>query len=461
MWGKRSCPVLAAALAIVAAFGIQTALADTWQYDWNSRTDRYGKPAGVFSATPFPITENVSAYSITYDEGTVTYNLGTKYYVDGGRGNDANNGLSPAAAKATINAAIHAAGQGNKTILVRGAHDGFDGVYREGFSLKSGDDDTHRWMVVGYGQERPVLEGYGVTATGAVSYATLQRFRIQNNQRNGVYLRTDDDYNNIVDVGLYNNAQLVDGCGAPIADANIYLLGSDNCRIYHCTSERTHCHGFKVGDDASNIIVEWSVTKEAGYWEGYPCASRTSKHPTALDFPADGPDIDSDADGTGDTNDNLVVRYNIVGTSLFYGVQLRHSPNFNFHHNEVYDAIHFGQVGGTYERSLGEEGVSAVLIYESTTYGTMDSNLIRDPGPNINGRPVTGIRVDSVKTSAGAVNLTNNVINGFVDSSAISVGNTTSTVNISNNVINGSTAFPPPSTPAPRVPNPPLILSIQ
>jgi hypothetical protein len=306
-------------------------------------------------------------------------------------------------------------------------------------------DDTHRWTIVGYGQERPTIDGSGVSATGAVLYATIQRFRVQNYTGSGIYLRTDDDFNNIIDVWLYNNAQLSGGCGTPIGDGNVYLLGSDNCRIYHCTSEHTHGHGFKVGDDASNNIVEWSIAREAGYWPGYPCSSRASGHPTAMDFPADGPGADSDADGTGDMNENIICRYNIIGTSLFYGVQLRHSPNFSFHHNEVYDAIHFGDVSGTYERSLGGSSVSEVLIYESTTYGNMSSNLIRDPGKNISGQSITGIRVTAVQSSVGPVNITNNTISGFSTSNAISIntGNTTATINLISNVINGAASSIP------------------
>ncbi|MEK6875669.1 MAG: choice-of-anchor Q domain-containing protein, partial [Nanoarchaeota archaeon] len=385
-----------------------------WQFDWNVRTDRYGKPAGIFEQTPFPITETTTSYSIKNDEdpdGSLkVYQLGTKYYVDGGYTGGSNDGSFTKPYK-TISAALSTVSAGNKAIIVRGAHDGFSGIYNEvGLTLKSGINDTYRFMIVGYGQERPIINGVstGLDTISGGTYATVQRLKIQDNYRNGIRTGQSNSYINVIDVWLYNNDKWDSVNSKTWADGNLYFLGTDDSWIYHITSEHTDGHGIKVGDDADNNLVEWSIAREAGYWTDYHLTERTLGHPTACDFPADGGAIDNDNNGQPDYNDNIIVRYNICGTSLFYAVQLRRTPNFLFHHNEVYDGIHFGDVSGA--RARGIQTDANVLIYADGTYGELYSNIIRDPGTNELGYNVYGIGISGASSAINSLDIYNNLI---------------------------------------------------
>lgn len=52
-------------------------------FDWSIRTDHFGKPAGIFENTPFPVDENSNNYVIKNDEypNRRSYELGVKYFV--------------------------------------------------------------------------------------------------------------------------------------------------------------------------------------------------------------------------------------------------------------------------------------------------------------------------------------------------------------------------------------------
>ena len=182
-------------IVLLVFFGIvfgNSALAQGsgWEFDWDIRNDRDGKPAGIYTETPFPIDENTISYSIKsdeYPEGK-TYYLGTKYFVDGAYTGGSNDG-SWEHPWTSISEALSNAGSGNTAIIVRGAHDGFDGIYYGTYSLSNhyGVDDTHRFMIVGYGQERPIFDGQGATSIIFTyqnsnrddAYITLQRLQIQ------------------------------------------------------------------------------------------------------------------------------------------------------------------------------------------------------------------------------------------------------------------------------------------
>jgi hypothetical protein len=408
-------------------------------FDWAVRTDRDGKPAGHYEETPFPITEDTESYTIRNDENPSgkTYELGTKHFVDGGF-SGAGDG-SWASPWTTIAEAVASVPEGNHTIIVRGAHDGFDGYYmgRGDLSLKSGVDDTHRWTLTGYGQERPVIGCWGgtssvITAGGSVSYATVQRLNIRDCNGNCVRTGPDDAAVNVIDLLLHNNCRWdpdvvnPDGStGATHADGNLYFLGSDRCWIFHTTSENGDGHGFKVGDDADDNLVEWSVAREAGYWDGYPVTDRSHSgqgHPTACDFPNDG--VDSDGDTVPDYGDNLVIRYNICGISLFPAVQLRRTPNFSFHHNEVYGSPHFGEVYID-DRNAG---IEQVIIHGDRTWGSFYANVIRDPGsgkttplyPSEGG--VNAVLISGTPDAEGPILLYNNLVYGHDDAASLRVG---------------------------------------
>jgi len=234
-------------------------------------------PAGIYASTPFPVTETSTSYVMKTDEDPEgkTYFLGTKYFVDGKDGDDSKDGLSMASARKTINAAKTAAGSGNKTIIVRGAHGGWDGVYYETVSFYgiSGLDDTHRLMLVGYGNERPTIDG-GNTTSGIIrrlhpdpAYVTIQRLKLQNTLASGVRLGRDvaadkwDRYFNCIDIWFYQ-------CGSQATRQVGTHTGPDNAAILEDASKSwdpnyysSHSYSVKnITDQSSGAAVQANST---------------------------------------------------------------------------------------------------------------------------------------------------------------------------------------------------------
>lgn len=368
-------------LLFILTFSLPSLCLSADYFDWATRTDRDDKPAGVFTTTPFPVVDGDSTYAITNDEGTTTYNLGTIVYVDNsGCGACAdyspiNRDCGGAHADsdetnyATIAAAIAAQATGNKTILVRA------GTYTEtNLMPPAGTDDTHRYHIIGYNQERPVINGASTTEDTFkfdtnVAYVTLQRLKIQDNYRNGILGRATNSYINVIDVELQNNNKWHDVNGQTYADANLYFLGSANSWVHHCTAHRTTVHNFKIGDNADDCIIEWSVAYEAGYWVGFD-SDKVENKGVNLDFPND----------AGVFQTGLICRYNIAYTSMSAGVQIRRCQGFSFHHNEIYDSPHFGEKAGAQAVSHGPMMVVIHSGDQSAGWGDFYSNILRDSG---------------------------------------------------------------------------------
>ena len=412
-------------------------------FDWNVRTDRYGQPAGVFDVTPFPIDQNTANYSIKNDENPngKTFYLGTKYYVDGGYTGGSNDG-SWAHPWTSILTAVANVTAGNNTIIVRGAHDSFNGIYSEtGIIPKAGIDDIHRFTITGYGQERPVIDATGSMDAGidgthpaALQYVTIQRFKVQNSFDQGVYF-SNHSYISVIDVWMFNNDTYDFVNKKVYHDGNLYFLGVTNSWIYHSLSEHTFGHCLKVGDDSRNDIVEWSVARECGYWQGFPLTSFYGSHAAGLDFPNGYPD-DSNGDGIPDRGWNQIARYNIVHTVLYQAMQLRRDPNFSVHHNEFYDSQNMYQMDPL--DNHGNSGHPQVEIIEYDTYGNFYSNIIRDPGAST----AVNLKVNTYNSNWEAVNIYNNLIygggtNSFLLYSSTSSDNTT--INFLSNSVYGST----------------------
>ena len=75
--------ILRFGITFIAVFSMFSSVSfSEWEFSWDVRTDRDGKPAGIYETTPYPIDETSTSYTITNDDGTKTYELGTKYYVD-------------------------------------------------------------------------------------------------------------------------------------------------------------------------------------------------------------------------------------------------------------------------------------------------------------------------------------------------------------------------------------------
>jgi hypothetical protein len=389
-----------------------------WAFDWAIRTDRDGKPAGVYDQTPFPITESTVQYSIKSDEypSGRTYSLGQRYFVDGLSGSDANSGVSFSSPKKTITSAIAAAGSGNKTIIIRGAHDSFNGVYYETINLnqpvRTGTDDTHRWMLVGYGQERPILDGndgiediIGRNTAGA-AFITIQRLKLQNTQTSGVRLGWDvtgdkrDGFFSCIDLWFYM-------CGNRThdrtTDGSCYYLNVDNGWILHCTSEHTYGHAYKLGDGTSNNIAEWSVARYIGYWDGISSVFEQSA--CGFDYP-----VDTDARDAHD----IICRYNVAHSIVNYALQVRRVRNFDVHHNEFYDAIHHDEVDPQGHQTLGKY---MIILYAGQTSGDFHSNIVRDSS-----NPGTiSLLVAGVNTNSPTIRIYNNLFYGSTGA-AISLG---------------------------------------
>ncbi len=425
-------------LAVVTLFAASNLIpyavgADDWTYDWSTRTDRDGQPAGIFTTTPVPVTETTTSYSIANDEGTKTFTLGTKYYVDGLDGNDSYNGLSLVTAKQTISAAVSAAGSGNKTIIVRGAHDGWDGIYYESsIRLRAGTDDSNRWLIVGYGQERPVVDGGNTSldvfnGTGQINaYATLQRLKIQNSKNQGIRLgdlnTKKEQYFNLIDVEIYNcnnDSSIVD-------DGNVYLLNVDHGWFYHVKSTHSFGHAAKIGDGSSDVLVEWSVFGEAGYWEPWTGpSSYWGTHASALDFPNDS-----------NIGFRITARYNIIFTSLFYGVQIRRVLDYDFHHNEIFDTPHFNDIAQSESHSIGSR---QIILYAGQSSGKFNNNIVRDPGST----GTDAVHISETRTNSPEHLTYNNMFYGGHRSAIrIENSNTGSSFGIFNNSVYGESSSP-------------------
>src|SRR5262249_16801914 len=155
--------------------------------------------------------------------------------------------------------ALAVAGSGNKTILIRGAHDAFNGVYTDynmSLTTHSGTDNTHRFMLCGYNQERPVFDGSGLGSVFCfygypINYTTLQRLKIQNYGERGVMYSINgasSTGNALIDLWVYN-------CGANNQnDGNIHFYSADDTYsmnwnwFYHVRSEHTMRKGIKCAD---------------------------------------------------------------------------------------------------------------------------------------------------------------------------------------------------------------------
>jgi hypothetical protein len=220
-------------------------------------------------------------------------------------------------------------------------------------------------------------------------------------------------------------------------DGNLYFLGSDDVEIIHSVAEHSDGHCYKIGDGVVGCLVEWSIAKEAGYWPGYHFTTRSTGHPTALDFPADNTT-------SSPPNENIIARYNIVQTSCYYAVQLRHTRNFDVHHNEISDGIKFFEVGGCEARSLGGLSVSQVLIFESTTFGNFRDNYVHSPGRLQSGALATGVCVNALATAGTTILLYNNVIKGHAGQPGIGVQSNLSSVSCG--IYNNTIASATPST---------------
>lgn len=357
---------------IIILFCLVASANAAWSFSWSTRTDIAGKPAGIFTTTPYPLDENSTTYSITNDEGATTFTLGTLYFVDGAKANDSGDGLSLATAKKTIGAGITAAGSGNKTVLIRGAHDAFDGTYSitgETHPL-FGTANTTRFTICGYGQERPILNytGAGTTDSGfhvntsGNAFVTLQRLKIQSYPGRGIYSGEGADYVNLIDVWIYACARDAYVGGGYAADGNVHWIAGNNGWIYHCTSEHTYGKGYKISDGVNDWIIEWSVANETGYWSGVP--NNSAVHAYAFDFATD----------NGNPNSDLTLRYCISGTAS-YGTEFRDTANISCHHNEFYDSIHYDSGPGDY---AAVSGLHLLDLGDHNLCGEVYANVFRD-----------------------------------------------------------------------------------
>ena len=332
----------------------------SWQYNWSNRTDIYSKPAGIFNQTPFPLDENTVSYNITNDEGVHNYYLGTKYFVNASMADDSGNGLTLATAKKTISAAITAAGAGNNIILVTNGTYYVNGV---SYTLKGGLNETNRWILSGYKQDRPVIVGNISDNLIKIrdSYVTIQRLKIQDSRYEGLAADGRNTSANVIDVWVYNTTNYVNITG----DGNIHINQFDNVLVSHVLSEHTYDHCIKIGDNDSNAVVEWSVARECGYWSGIP--NVTDGTAVGFDFPSDLPQRPF----------NMTLRYSIANTTLFDCLQIREQSNYSIHHNEFYNCPNMDGISGERSHATYE----GMVIISKSSYGTFYNNLFHD-GPD-------------------------------------------------------------------------------
>jgi hypothetical protein len=228
-------------------------------------------------------------------------------------------------------------------------------------------------MLVGYGQERPTLEGTGLGNVQAIygtqpSYVTIQRLKVQNYQERGILFNLNNANVvgiNLIDLWVYN-------CGANnLNDGNIHMYAADNVYsinstwVFHIASEHTFRKGIKICDHTHDTLIEWSYFNECGYWPGMSTLPDPNQHPYGIDCAADSA-----------TQHNLrtIIRYNIVGKALL-GNEIRYPEDISIHHNEFYDSVkkdYWPAHGGTYSQA------AALHVRWMLGKGTIYSNIFRD-----------------------------------------------------------------------------------
>ena len=428
--------------------------AQEWEYDWDTRLDVYGKSAGHFDETPFPITETTTEYSIKNDEfpdGRIFY-LGTKHYVDGKDGTDSGDCLSFGSPCATIGYALSQTGSGNNAIIIRGAHDGWEGTYHEsGLSLKAGINDSHRFILVGYGQERPVIDGSNTTSylmnipQTDNAYVTIQRLKIQNCFQEaiawgGKWDTTNQNYVNFIDIESYQISMLPPAdFGSDVTNGHFYAYDSDYNWFYHLTVHKTYAHCLKIGDGSSYNVVEWSHVYDCGWWDGIGETQSYGRHPMGIDFPNSNPDR-----GIGN-----IARYNIAHDTQHYTLYARNNMDFDFHHNEFYNGWRcVDMMTDTYNDCYlkGESyGVAEIHGQDESYGGKLHSNIIRS-AKGVNSEGEVGLLVIFGSGFTGNTYIYNNL---FYDDNNVSeqaiwfAGNTGSegTFNVYNNNFYLNTAY--------------------
>lgn len=351
-----------------------------WSFDWTTKLDRMGKPPGIYTNTPFPIIESSNSYIITNDDNLTgkEFILGTLYFVDGGAADDTGSGLAFDSPKQLLASALTLAGSNvNATIIVRGAHDAFDGVYTSRHIIGNypGLDDTHRMMIVGYGQERPNFNGYsspgtifscfGLTSLPTNIFFTLQRLAFIGATNQCIAVGYDSldvkrgGYLNVIDC---YGSNITASSTANVHNGLIYWMNADNGWCFHNSVDRIDGHGVKMGDGASYITAEWNDIKNISAWEG---KTGYWNRGVGLDFP-------SDREGGRDHT----IRYNIISNICAYGVQCRRSTNFVIKYNDI---SAYGQ-GYSMSNNPGASAMSAAngILVAATSYGDIYNNKLHD-----------------------------------------------------------------------------------
>jgi len=477
-------------------------------FSWSSRTDRNGNAAGIYATTPYPVIESTNSFEITHkDEGNVTYTISSRVFVDG---TACANGCSNGDTDYTPGS--QTCGAGSYTVydtiahaltgIGAGEHDGVAILIRDGtYTLSSnislsghyGKDNTNRLYIIGYNQERPILDGDSGTnyifsrqdSTNANAYITLQRLKLYDTMATGLRLGNAagmDNYFNLLDVWFYecagrsnmvtgthtggisdtvltdsskswltnqyngyylrntsadnagtgtitsntSNTATCSGGGLSFengdsyviyysADSNCYYYNADNGYISHCTFERSSWHGLKVGDESDDCIIEWSVSKDNGYWSGIDPAINFNE--------SVGIDLPSDANASGNT-----VRYSIVYNCNYHGIAFRKNTNFSCHHNEIYSWGHRNDLIGRQSSGTSSVGVS---MSGDDTYGSLYSNIIRD----IDSDETLGVAlaINADNSESAVYTIYNNLIYGVYPG--------TSTIKISSYPDTGATVY--------------------
>lgn len=377
-----------------------------YPFNWATKTDRDGRIAGYYSATPIPVTEALSSYSITNDEGTKTLTLGTVYFVDG----------TLSGTTATYNPATRAAtggsytayktiggsavvGAGNNTILVR------SGTYKENaLYLPAGTDSTHRYSVIGYNNERPIVDGTGGGAGDPIMqvsyYGTVQRLEFTNSTDASLRMASTNSY--FIDLYVHD-------VQAAFGNAAIHLAGNTNAWINHCTISRTKNHGIKVSDATCYSIVEWTEVEWTAWWSPEGDEHGDSYHPTPIDLVSHNPLI-----GVSNT-----VRYCSIRNACVYGLGVAGQQGYSVHHNEVYNTflVYNGYVGGYANAATY---IQNALIGAHATYlnedacGSFYSNVIHDKNGAVDGVNLSSLFCIGNSTDAAVSKSPNYIYNNFL-----------------------------------------------
>lgn len=423
-------------LLVSAGFSIPAA--NAWVYNWDDRLDQYGNNAGYLATTPFPIDEDTVSYSINNDEGSKVFYTGAISFVDNSTIGCSNGdmdydsgtrscGPGSETVYTSIGQALSSVSSGNKTLLIRQST-----YYETDMGIRTGVDPTHNYSLIGYKQERPIIDAnrsdssniFDVAGGAADAYVTIQRLELLDTANEAIQVGGWISGNpgierhvNFIDLYVHDICLVDNAC-----NAGIILADADYSWLYHITVDRSKNHGYKISDDTSYSIVEWSVASSIGYFDD---TAYCPAHCMPFDFVGH--------ESAADEGLNNTLRYSIAEDTYSYSVNAEHQGGFVMHHNELINPFRVYDISSSPSSWVASKTDGpAFLILLETNSADVYSNVFRDYRGDISGdsNKHSAIKVASStsRIAPGEINIFNNLFWDDVSTGLESVLYTTSTL---------------------------------